>query len=47
MVHVQVLGQHIMIVNSREMTRELFEKRSLVYSDRPYVPMIGLCVIPH
>ena len=45
LVHLQVLGQHIMIVNSREMARELFEKRSLIYSDRPYVPMIDLCVI--
>ncbi|KAK7037474.1 hypothetical protein VNI00_010966 [Paramarasmius palmivorus] len=45
LVHVQVLGQHITIVNSREMARELFEKRSLIYSDRPYVPMIDLCVI--
>ncbi|KAK7037472.1 hypothetical protein VNI00_010964 [Paramarasmius palmivorus] len=42
LVHLQVLGQHIMIVNSREMARELFEKRSLIYADRPYVPMIEL-----
>jgi hypothetical protein len=45
LVHFEVFGQHMMIVNSRELARELFEKRSLIYSDRPQVPMIDLCVL--
>jgi hypothetical protein len=43
-IHFEVLGQHMMVVNSRELARELFEKRSRIYSDRPYVPMVDLSV---
>ena len=43
-VHFKVLGQHMMVINSRELAHEVFEKRSRIYSDRVRVPMIELCV---
>lgn len=41
-IYVKQVAQHIVIVNSAEAAMELFEKRSQIYSDRPYVPMINL-----
>ncbi|KAI9458895.1 cytochrome P450 [Lactarius psammicola] len=35
MLHVDVLGMHIVILNSVKAANELLEKRSSVYSDRP------------
>ncbi|KAK7049423.1 hypothetical protein VNI00_006024 [Paramarasmius palmivorus] len=46
LVHFEVFGQHMMIVNSRELAHELFDKRSLIYSDRPQVPMIDFLRAP-
>ncbi len=34
-LHVQVLGQHIVVLNSLQSVRDLLEKRSSIYSDRP------------
>ncbi|KAA1466861.1 CyP450 monooxygenase [Dentipellis sp. KUC8613] len=34
-LHVDVFGTHIVIVNSAKIANELFEKRSSLYSDRP------------
>ncbi|KAI9449573.1 cytochrome P450 [Lactarius psammicola] len=34
-VHVDVLGTHMVIVNSAKAANELFDKRSSIYSDRP------------
>jgi cytochrome P450 len=34
-VYSRVLGQHIIIINSIEVARELLDKRSATYSDRP------------
>ncbi|KAF7346404.1 O-methylsterigmatocystin oxidoreductase [Mycena sanguinolenta] len=42
LVHVGVLGQHIVIVNSVKAAVELFEKRSDIYSDRPFLAMLDL-----
>ncbi|TDL20319.1 hypothetical protein BD410DRAFT_725961 [Rickenella mellea] len=39
-VHVEVLGKHILILNSLETAVELCEKRSHIYSDRPRMPML-------
>ena len=33
-VHIDVLGTHIIIVNSTRAAKELFDKRSSIYSDR-------------
>ncbi|KAF7288359.1 Cytochrome P450 [Mycena chlorophos] len=42
LVHVEAFNTHVFIVNSLKIARELFEKRSLVYSSRPWVPMFEL-----
>ncbi len=41
-VHAQVFGEHILILNSYKATMELLEKRASIYSDRPTIPMIPL-----
>ncbi|TFK33800.1 cytochrome P450 [Crucibulum laeve] len=38
-LHVSALGQHIVILNSLEAITELLDKRSHIYSDRPYWPI--------
>ncbi|KIJ30785.1 hypothetical protein M422DRAFT_267616 [Sphaerobolus stellatus SS14] len=40
LVHINVLGKHMLFVNSWRMAYELFDKRSSIYSDRPTTPMI-------
>ncbi|KZS88921.1 cytochrome P450 [Sistotremastrum niveocremeum HHB9708] len=40
-VHVSALGQPIFILNSREAAVDLLEKKSSIYSDRPYLAMGG------
>ncbi|KAF9266573.1 cytochrome P450 [Marasmius fiardii PR-910] len=42
LMHLETLGQHIVVVNSRKLADRMFEKRSRIYSDRPLVPMIEL-----
>ena len=44
LVHLQVFGYHTIVVNSRKLANELFDTRSRIYSDRPYIPMIDLYV---
>ncbi|THU99936.1 hypothetical protein K435DRAFT_855184 [Dendrothele bispora CBS 962.96] len=39
-VHIKVLGDRTIILNSAKVTNELLEKRSAIYSDRPPMPMI-------
>lgn len=39
--HVEVLGQHIIVLNSIKTAMELLDKKSPVYSDRPVRPMGG------
>ncbi|KAF8161643.1 cytochrome P450 [Crassisporium funariophilum] len=36
------LGHHLLIVNTREVADELFERRSRLYSDRPWIPITDL-----
>ncbi|KAG1755525.1 cytochrome P450 [Suillus lakei] len=46
--HVEVLGQHIMVLNSVKMAMEMLDKKSSVYSDRPVFPMASeLCGWKH
>ncbi len=39
-MHIDVLGDHIIILDSLEAITELLEKRSSIYSDRPRMPML-------
>ncbi|KAF8158888.1 cytochrome P450 [Mycena galopus ATCC 62051] len=41
-VHLQVFGNHILIVNSLKVAVELLEKRARIYSDKPSIPMVPL-----
>ncbi|KAF7346476.1 hypothetical protein MSAN_01875700 [Mycena sanguinolenta] len=41
-VHAQMLGKHVLILNSVKAATELLEKRALLYSDRPTIPMLSL-----
>ncbi|KAF7348414.1 O-methylsterigmatocystin oxidoreductase [Mycena sanguinolenta] len=41
-VHLQVFGNHILILNSAKAATELLEKRAILYSDRPTIPMVPL-----
>ncbi|KAJ7244880.1 cytochrome P450 [Mycena rebaudengoi] len=41
-VHAEALGKHIIILNSYKVVSDLLEKRSHIYSDRPYLPMVDL-----
>ena len=34
MIHMEILGTHIFVINKLEPARELFEKRSRIYSDK-------------
>ena len=41
-IHFRFYGQHTIILNSVEDAREMFEKRSGLYSDRPKNVMVNL-----
>ncbi|KAF7977292.1 hypothetical protein HWV62_4259 [Athelia sp. TMB] len=41
-VHVEVFGTHIVLLNSLEAISDLLDKRSSIYSDRPATPMMNL-----
>ncbi|PPQ94347.1 hypothetical protein CVT25_000402 [Psilocybe cyanescens] len=41
-IHFRVFGQHMVVLKTLDLARELLEKRSTVYSDRPYNAMIDL-----
>ncbi|KAF7348421.1 O-methylsterigmatocystin oxidoreductase [Mycena sanguinolenta] len=41
-VHAQVFGQHILILNSIKAATELLEKRAIIYSDRSRIPIVSL-----
>ncbi|KAF7422334.1 hypothetical protein PC9H_010490 [Pleurotus ostreatus] len=36
-MHLEVLGNHLVVLDSREAAIDLLEKRSAIYSDRPFV----------
>lgn len=40
-MHVKAFGQHIIILNSARGTRDLFERRSAIYSSRPNAVMMS------
>ena len=39
--HIEVLGQHIIVLNSSETAMEMLDKKGSMYSDRPVFPMAG------
>ncbi|KAG1773897.1 cytochrome P450 [Suillus occidentalis] len=39
--HIEVLGQHIMVVNSLETAMDMLDNKSAIYSDRPILPVAG------
>ncbi|KAF7346057.1 hypothetical protein MSAN_01831700 [Mycena sanguinolenta] len=41
-VYAQMLGKHIIILNSVKAATELLEKRATIYSDRPTMPIVSL-----
>ncbi|KAF8210798.1 cytochrome P450 [Mycena galopus ATCC 62051] len=41
-IHLNAMGTSIVVLSSLEAVKELFEKRSSLYSDRPRLPMIEL-----
>jgi hypothetical protein len=40
----RVFGQVIVVLNSIQMAKDLFEKNGDIYSDRPVVPIYEMCV---
>ncbi|KAG2141326.1 cytochrome P450 [Suillus clintonianus] len=46
--HVEILGQHIIVLNSVKSAMDMLDKKGAVYSDRPVLPMCGeLCGWKH
>ena len=43
-IHLDLLGTHLLVVNTREAAFELFEKRSAIYSDRVRHP-VAVCFL--
>ncbi|KAI6021238.1 cytochrome P450 [Pisolithus marmoratus] len=41
MTHLEIFGRHVVILNSANAAVEMLEKKSLIYSDRPVIPMCG------
>ncbi|KAI5994900.1 cytochrome P450 [Pisolithus orientalis] len=41
MIHLEIFGQHTVILNSANAAVEMLEKKSSIYSDRPTLPMGG------
>ena len=39
--HIEVLGQHIIVLNSSETAMEMLDNKGSMYSDRPVFPMAG------
>ncbi|KAG0699879.1 cytochrome P450 [Suillus ampliporus] len=39
--HIEILGQHIIVLNSVKIAMDMLDKKSSVYSDRPVLPMAG------
>ena len=42
LLHFNVLGSHVIVVNSEEIANDLLEKRSGIYSDRPEMPLMDM-----
>ncbi|KAF8181910.1 cytochrome P450 [Mycena galopus ATCC 62051] len=42
LVHAEVFGNHILVINSLKAATDLLEKRARIYSDRPTIPIFPL-----
>ncbi|KAI0076598.1 cytochrome P450 [Panus rudis PR-1116 ss-1] len=40
-IRLHILGKDLIVINTVEIARDLFEKRSAIYSDRPDAPMLN------
>nr|BAK09453.1 cytochrome P450 [Postia placenta] len=40
-LYLDALGQHIIVINSAKVARELLDRRSSIYSGRPHLTMLG------
>lgn len=40
-VHLEAFGQHIIVLNTLKATKDLFERRSAIYSGRPVAVMLS------
>jgi len=40
-IHLQIFGQHLVILNSSKAAVEMLDKKSVKYSDRPILPFVG------
>ena len=47
MIHLNVLGQHFVILSSLEVITDLFDKRSSNYSDRKQLTMLTELYVSH
>lgn len=45
-IHYRTYNRHTVVLNAYDDNVELLDKRSLIYSDRPYLAMMDLCVEP-
>lgn len=43
-MHFSLPGKSIIVLNSNEAAKELLDRRSVTYSDRPSFPSYQLCV---
>jgi len=39
--HIEIMGKHIVVLNSFDVAMEMLHKKSSKYSDRPILPMCG------
>ena len=44
LVYANLLGKDFIIINSVQVARDLLERRSSIYSERPYIPANELWV---
>ena len=42
---IRVLNQDIIVINSKKIAKDLLDRRSSIYSDRPYLATRQPCVI--
>ncbi|KAG2069067.1 cytochrome P450, partial [Suillus decipiens] len=45
LVFARILDQNVLVINSQHVARALLDKRSAIYSDRPYIATLEPCVL--
>jgi hypothetical protein len=43
-ISINTMGQTVVVLNSLEIAKDLLEKRGTIYSDRPWIPVVEMCV---